>query len=292
MNKIIFLLLLCLCSSLFNAPLAQASTLRVESKSDILQTEDTFTAQVFLDTQGEQINAVEATIGFSQDIFELVEILDGSSDITFWAKKPEAHDGNQISFSGIIPGGVKGRDVELLQLQFKVKKEGVGKVFFENVQTLINDGLGTPSEVSTAPFAINILGQAQVTPVVTQYVDTEPPEQFAPVITSDPDIFDGNKMLIFATEDKGSGVDFYEVKEGEFGGYEKATSPYELKDQTVTQKIFIRAVDFEGNEFVATLFPQNPPAWYQLSIVKTIALILGTVSFLLFFRRFLTSRSS
>jgi len=59
---------------------------------------------------------------------------------------------------------------------------------------------------------------------------------------------DGKYFLVFSTQDKGSGVDHYEVREGRFGGFSEVSSPYILKYQSLDKKIFVKAIDKFGNE--------------------------------------------
>src|SRR3990170_5854361 len=62
-----------------------------------------FEADVFLDTQGENINAVEGEFEFPRGFLGLKEISDGDSIINFWIQRPKLNLDNKIIFSGIIP---------------------------------------------------------------------------------------------------------------------------------------------------------------------------------------------
>jgi hypothetical protein len=271
---------------------AVAAILNFEHQSDVVQAGDTFFVALMLDTQGQIINAIEAQVKYGTNELELIAVQDGDSIINFWVQRPEYLEDGKILFSGITPGGITGRDLNLLTLKFEAKKEGVGTAMLQDVQVLLHDGLGTPLQATLVPLSFNILGQSTVPAVTTQYIDTESPEPFTPVISSDPDVFEGRKFLVFATEDKGSGISFFEIKEGNFGNYRHASSPYEIKDQSLGKEIFVRAVDNEGNAYVATVYPQSYVPWYQTLSVKTAILVVCLVFAFLLYRRFFFRRVS
>ncbi len=269
-----------------SASSVQAASISLKNPSDFIQVGDILAVQISLNTEGEQINALEAQVKYSADSLVFKKVTDGDSVINLWVEEPKLTEIGTIRFSGITPGGFSGSDVEVLTIQFEAVKEGVGSVMFENVQLLLHDGLGTPIQATIVPLSINIQGQSTAPSAKTQYIDQEAPEPFTPIITTDPDVFDGLKFLVFSTEDKGSGIDYYEVKEGEFGTYERASSPYEIKDQSLNSKIFVRAVDRDGNEYETIVYPQNFVPWYETTPVKTAILIVCLVILLFFVRRF------
>jgi len=88
---------------------------------------------LFLDTEGEEINALEGKIGFPLDNLELKEIRDGGSLISFWLDKPSLpqdcpNNICSLSFSGIIPSGYSGKQGLLLSLVFLSKEAGSGEI--------------------------------------------------------------------------------------------------------------------------------------------------------------------
>ncbi len=270
---------------------AQAATVHFEQPDDIVQVGDVVVISILLNTEGQTINAIEAQVTYAAKELQLKEVVDGESIVNFWVQSPKEVGEGKIEFSGITPGGITGRDLNLLTLEFEAKKEGVGSMFLKHVQVLLHDGLGTPVATTIVPLSFNIVGQSTVPSLSTDYIDTEAPEPFLPIVTTDADVFDGRFFLVFDTEDKGSGIDFYEVKEGEFGTFEKAVSPYEIKDQTLTKELFVKAVDKEGNEYVATIYPQNYEPWYQTTPIKTVILLVCLGIVLLLSRRFFLKRS-
>jgi len=76
--------------------------------------------------------------------------------------------------------------------------------------------------------------------------------------------------LVFATQDKGSGIDGYAIHESPRIKTRISTnelmedeSPYLLKDQNLRSYIYVKAVDKAGNERIAMLEPRYPFKWYE-----------------------------
>jgi len=100
-------------------------------------------------------------------------------------------------------------------------------------------------------------------------IDTTPPEEFSLEIGQEPALFEGKYFLSFATTDKTSGIDYYEIKEGK-GGFKKAQSPYLIKDQSLTKKIIVRVYDKAGNETTVeylSLEAKKPFPWWVIILI-------------------------
>ena len=89
--------------------------------------------------------------------------------------------------------------------------------------------------VSSGTFALTV-DQLFEEGGVGASTDTEPPLPFTPKLERDPNLDGGKYVVIFNTEDKDSGIDHYEVKDGS-GPWVVAESPYVLKDQSVSGDI-------------------------------------------------------
>jgi hypothetical protein len=266
-----------------------AAKVSFEQPSDIVQAGDVVTILLQIDTEGKTLNAFAGEIKYSEETLEVAEILDGDSIVNFWVENPGVKD-DMVVFSGITPGGVTGRELNLLAIKFTVIKEGVGEVALAQSEFLVHDGLGTPETVSSVDLAFNILGALSAPAATTEYVDTEPPEPFAPVVVQDKDVFEGDPFLVFSTEDKGSGIAFYEVKEGTFA-YEAATSPYRIKNPQLKEALFVRAVDHDGNEYIAEVYPQSAKHWRDAVTTKAVILIVCMLALLFVVTRVFGRRS-
>ena len=105
-------------------------------------------------------------------------------------------------------------------------------------------------------------------------IDSTPPEEFTPVIGSDPTIFGGAKFLSFSTVDKTAGISHYMVKVGLFSFLKQATSPYQLNRPLIGDNITVQAIDNAGNIRTQTItFPGLISVlWFEI-LLSVLALI-------------------
>lgn len=277
LNKKIFILLVAI-TSLFPAVSFSADIFFDTQKSNFGINEE-FLVKVFVDTENVSVNAIEGEVLFPVDILELKEVRDGNSSINFWIEKPKITSGESVVFSGITAGGFSGGDKYIFSLVFKSKKIGKGTVDLKDIQVLINDGNGTKIDTKITPLVFSVSEKPSSSSGDLVVDDTYPPENFLPNISNDPSILDGYYFVVFSTQDKGSGVSYYEVKEGFWGDYKKAESPYLLEDQSLTKKVYVKAVDKNGNERVVELSPVNRTKWYQDYVFISIIILLGLILF-------------
>ncbi len=216
------------------------------------------TAAVRVDTGGEEINALEATLVLPESI-HVSRIETGNSTILMWITKPR-QEGREITFAGITPGGFSGVQL-LLTLHGAFYPADFEKVRFQNVVALKNDGSGT-----RIPVAFSFDASSFQT-------DSEPPEDFTPRIVNDPNLFDGKYSLVFAAQDKNSGVNRYEVREGRFGPWREVDSPHILANQKLNRNIYVRAKDHANNERVAVV-PAVHRAWWEMWAILAILIVL------------------
>ncbi|MCK4386973.1 MAG: hypothetical protein KAV41_02745 [Candidatus Pacebacteria bacterium] len=214
---------------------------------------DQFKITLFIDTAGKSLNALETEIIYPTDLLRMLKISGANSIINFWIEKPA--DQNGIVFlSGIIPGGFDGvlkpfsqkkHPGEIINLTFETLKKGTGSVFLQNTQALLNDGLGTAANVFQTPYLFDIsdYGGAKK---ITDLADLTPPEEFKVEISNAESVFNGKYFLVFYTQDKSSGISYYEVQEGR-RNFKIAESPYLLKNQKLDEEIIVRAIDKVGN---------------------------------------------
>ncbi len=284
MRLSIFTILIVSLSLSFALP-ARAAEIFFEAQSNQMRIGDEIQITLFLHTENEEINALEGLIIFPQELLELKEIRDGNSFVKFWIERPRIETllrqgfggqaGGEIIFSGITPGGYKSDKGFIFSIIFQAKTSGEGTINFESVRVLKNDGQGTPVQVRISPYQFVTSpsdGQAsekQKQSLIAVIKDTEPPESFVPEIVSTPTLFEGKQVLIFATQDKKSGIDHYEIKETRqrfftfVSKWFPAESPYVLKDPELRSYVFVKAVDKAGNEREVKLEPRNPLVRYE-----------------------------
>lgn len=212
-----------------------------------------FWVTVMLDTQSQSINAIEGNI-IVDSRFTIKDINDADSNVTFWIERP-IQDKHTVSFSGIIPGGFVSNKGRVFSLLVRPNEIGNATISARDIKILQNDGKGSRVESTVVAANIQITeGQARST---TEIVDTELPESFTPLVSTDPALFDGKNFVVFSTQDKLSGIKEYQVKEGFWGTYTLAQSPYELQYQRLDRTIYIKAVDKQGNERIETVGAQH-----------------------------------
>jgi hypothetical protein len=248
---------------LFTTPAFSATVSFVSDKQSFAQNEE-FLVSIYLDTEGEILNAFEGKILFPVDFLTEKEIRDGNSFVNFWIEKPTSvPDGKGgksgvIAFSGITPGGFSGTKGLLFSIVFQATQSGNIVIKMENLRFLKNDGVGTETKVSSSPLLFVIKKEILIPSLIVEPIqDNEPPEDFTPIISSDPNIFDGKYFLVFATQDKGSGIDQYLVSEDNGISFSPAHSPYLLENQSLDNKIIVKAVDKTGNQKTAEIQPKN-----------------------------------
>jgi hypothetical protein len=274
----------------------RAAVLYLEPSEGEYYQRDTFIVKLKIDTEGECINTVDANLSFSQDILEAIDFSKGSSILIIWLKEPTLEQNTgRVSFAGGIPGGYCGKlpgdlgESNLLgKIIFKAKEfQGErfsAKVnFLESSQALLNDGFGTPAKLKTKEAIITILSGITETPKKEWQEELEkdiiPPEPFEIELSKDPSVFEGKNFITFATNDKQTGIDYYEVQEG-WKDWKKAESPYLLENQRLTSIIKVRAIDKAGNERIAEKLPEKKalPYWVIILILISAGLIWWAVN--------------
>lgn len=231
-----------------------------------------------LDTEGDDINAVELRLKFSSSDFSIKEISNGNSIINLWPESPSfSNEEGEIYFSGVMAGGYRGSSGQLLKISVIPKKEDLsGSLKIQNSRILLNDGSGTESKLSTSNLKFETVDNLN-------FKDSESPESFVPQIARNQDIFDGKWFLVFAAQDKGSGIGHYEVREMPQYLFFKnpewvvAESPYKLANQELSEYIYVKAVDKSGNERVMTVPPRNPARWYENWLIWIIIMAIAFV---------------
>lgn len=240
---------------------------------------------VSLDTQGSDVNTIQASLVFPPNLFALQLVDDGDSIVSFWITAPAASSSDEVDLAGIIPGGFNGSSGPIVSLELQPIASGTGMVSVAAATVLANDGQGTtiPTSVSSTP--VFIASTTVAIPVEPEH-SLVGPEPFTPQIEQDPNLFNDQYFLVFSTNDKGTGIDHYEVMEvptgwvfGSNPTWHVAQSPYLLEDQSLSSNIYVRAVDHAGNFIVAEVparYPHSAPNILLVDIViGALVVVLG-----------------
>jgi len=231
---------------------------------------------------GHPINSFDFDVSYPENLVDFVGSDDTGSVVSLFVARPSAQGGH-IALSGIIIGGFSDVFDPLTRqhspgiittLIFRPAVSGAGAVTLLNPLLYQNDGKGTAIASTGFSFPFNIKEETAALPY--QYNDTTPPDTFAITLEKNPDIFSGKYFIVFEAVDKGSGISYYEVREG-LGGWRKATSPYLLIDQSLQENVIVRAYDKAGN-FTSVTLPakiqfQGRPYAYLFIFLGLILLI-------------------
>lgn len=104
-----------------------------------------FSVAIYVNTGGEAINAVRATLSYPNEELSLLSITETGSIIRFWAPEPSFSDSAGImNFGGGLPTpGYNGLSGKIVTLNFQAKKAGEARLSFTAGSVLANDGKGT-----------------------------------------------------------------------------------------------------------------------------------------------------
>lgn len=220
----------------------------------------------------ELINAIDVGIAIPEG-FEYASLSDGSSIVSFWVERPTYSPGARVvSFSGIVPGGFVGERGKLLELRVRTPRATTGAFSLtERSAVFLHGPDGVRAAISAAPLVIQVVRDVLATSPAE--ADTTPPEPFAPAISTDPALFNGQPFVTFATQDKGSGIARYEIQERSIdlaveGAWRAVESPALLEDVQRNSYVFVRAIDRAGNIRVAIIPPLREGTF--LTVVLTL----------------------
>lgn len=157
---------------LASAALASAASLGVSPATGVYQANGTFSVNVFVNTDGQSVNAAEGTLSFNPNQLSVVAVNRSSSIFNLWVTEPTfSNSAGTISFSGGLPSGYTGSRGTIMTVTFRTAGAGTARVQFSNGSVLANDGRGT--NVLTAMNGGNFTIQAQSAapePEIIEYV--------------------------------------------------------------------------------------------------------------------------
>lgn len=127
------------------APGASAATLTVSPSTGSFTVGSTFSVSVYLNSEGQTVNTVGATMLYPADRLQLVSPSTGNSIITLWTAVPSVDNAQgKIVLQGGIPNGMRVDKGIVTTLTFRVKAVGTGFLKFSDTsRVLLNDGKGS-----------------------------------------------------------------------------------------------------------------------------------------------------
>lgn len=240
-----FFVLLLILFSTFSAKEINAAQLLLSPSAGTFEVGSTFEVGVYLNTQGETINAIEILLSFPANKLQLVSPSIGQSIVGIWTNAPQYDNKNgTISLQGAIPGGVNTSKGLITKLAFRVKSVGPATIrFLDQSKTLLHDGKGTNvlqnivSGVYTLalppPAGPIVSSKTHPDPsiwysnpnVVFQWTEDSEPDGYSYVLSDSPgdqadDIMDDNKDSVLYSN-VSDGIHFFHIKsikDGRWGG--------------------------------------------------------------------------
>ncbi len=231
------------------SPVLSASfSIDPENKTEEYRVGDEIIFEANLDTNEKYYNAIQGEV-IVDERFSIKQVITGGSIISAWIENPSNAKNNTVDFSGIVAGGYKGKGT-LFKLLLIPKEKGDLNIQTINSFTYLNDGQGTEEKIldNSYTFSVRDLYENELNIKINSQ-DKIPPEKFEVLLVRDKNMSDGKYVLVFEATDKGSGVKTYEVLEGK-NLFKQARSPYVLVNQKINERIYVKAIDYSGNERV------------------------------------------
>ena len=146
---------------------------------------ENFTISAFVNTS-EAANAISGVLTFPTQYLEVISVRKSNSIINLWVQEPSFSnigDFGNIRFEGVILNpGFTGGAGKILDIVFKIKKEGFVNLEFIETAILANDGLGTNIAVLSGKAGFVLKSR----PIISPEKKTEDVEEQELTVTSTP----------------------------------------------------------------------------------------------------------
>jgi len=118
---------------------------------------DTFVSEMRLDTEGENINAIDVRISFPAALVAVADITTGGSLFSLYPTEPAySNEEGIISFGAGIPNGFSGEGI-VGTIFFRSKEKGFATIrFLNDSRVFLHDGRGTLTDVTVSEAAYHI----------------------------------------------------------------------------------------------------------------------------------------
>lgn len=228
---------------------ANAMKIFVDLPESQIKVGNTTLLKIMIDTEGQEINALEGKI-YINNPKDITSITTGGSIFSLWPRRPSLDEG-LISFTGGTPSGVYGNSLRVFTIAIKPTTPEKIKINFSEVASFLSDGLGTKVSVTGSPVEISVNSDDLETTEDNELAnlvidDKNPPNKFSIDIGREETLHDGKYFLSFYATDNESGINRYEVKENDLPTV-RSGSVYVLQDQSLTGTVEVRAIDNAGN---------------------------------------------
>lgn len=280
----------------FATQVANAAEVYFISSSQNFYKDDTFIVEARIGSSEEEINVIDGSFSFNKNVLKVKELSTGGSVFSLWAQQPSfSNDEGTIIFVGGVPEGFQGENGLILKVIFLGTNEGNSDVSFgDNTEIFLSDGKGTRTTLTKKPLTISILPTPKdIAPkdewLASKEEDKTSPKFVEAIISKDARIFDNKYFVSFFAVDTGSGIAYYEIKEGDTD-FRRAESPHILSDQTLQTNITIKATDNAGNEQIISPEVGPEPAAPSLNYLFWIIGLLFLLFVAFMIKRFMNAK--
>jgi len=203
--------------------------------------------EVRLDPKGGQLNALEGVIGLLGEARNITTVLveTGGSVISLWPNEPEySKEEGVIRFTG---GAFTSFPENGLLFRLRIFSEQSSDITLSWLggSAYKNDGLGTVEPISSRSLNIAVT-KSIPNQISNSSPDSSPPYFDFVEVGNDGDTNEGKYFVSFHASDDVSGIDRYEVVEGQITT-EVDNGIYVLNDQDRKTKVVLIAYDKAGN---------------------------------------------
>ena len=259
-----------------------SASISIEARSKEIYVGDTIVLNVVMDTEKAMINLVEGSlkIEVKEGVASISDLVISGSPLSLWPVKPTlSKEGNSITFVGGTPNGFNSKEAILFKIVLVAKKPGKVTMGPFGFKAYINDGKGTLANVESRFVDISILEPVKNYKPINDWSevvldDTTPPEPFTISIGSDSSVFDNQTFITFNAVDTGSGMDYYEVKEGSLEKI-RSSNTYVLREQGKEQKIVVSAYDKAGNVRMVDFNSKKDSKEFIVMFIFALAIFTG-----------------
>lgn len=155
-KKIKFSLVIIVAGILFSSQV-HAATFELALSKDIVNAKDDITVLVTINSEGQNINTAQSTISFPSSLLEVSKIDHTNSVFSFWLQEP-IFDNTKgtVTFVGGALSGLNGPGLKIMQIGFKVKGSGTGRLGVTDGAITASDGTGSNVYNTSKGLDINI----------------------------------------------------------------------------------------------------------------------------------------
>jgi len=155
---------------------AKGAALSVSPSSGSFEVGSLLEISLFLDTQGETINALAIDLSFPPEKLQLVSPSLGQSIIGVWTTPPTFNNQTgKVFLQGVIPNGINVEKALITKLTFRIKAPGQAIIrFLDGSRVLLHDGKGTDALRNTINGVFNFSPPPPAGPIVSSSTHPDP----------------------------------------------------------------------------------------------------------------------